>query len=135
VQIHVYFELQNVSDVINPIHLAPGHSFSFELMDSSGQGKPETRANVNVFTPDDSFGLLLPHESTLRFLISVTGVGIPKDRAAQISVPHESRFKSWVIEQGSESPYFLGGIFKATAQQSHQTWSLVLELPKVRIPM
>ena len=136
VQIHVYLELQNVSDVGSSIHLAPGQSFSFDLTDANGRSKPEAGEEVDVMTPDDPFGLVLPHESTLRFLISVTGAGIPKGKAAQISVPHESRFKSWVIDRGSASPYYLNGIFKATAQwQPHQTWSLILELPKVRVPM
>lgn len=136
VQIHVYLELQNVSDVANPIHLASGRSFSFDLTDANGRSKSESGMEVDVIVPDDLFGLVLPYESTLRFLVSVTGVGIPKDKAAQISVPHESSFKSWVIDPGNDSLYFLSGIFKTTAQrQPHQTWSIVLELPKVQIPM
>jgi hypothetical protein len=35
-QIRVYLEFQNVSDVINPTQLLPGYSLTFEVTDSKG---------------------------------------------------------------------------------------------------
>ena len=134
-QVQVYLELQNVSDVANSIHITPAHSMSFEVVDAKGNVvKPDAGMSLDVSTPDDPLGLVLPHQGTLRFLVSVTGIGVPKDKKWQVSVPHESSFRSWVIERTDGNSYFLSGIFKATAErQVGRTWAVDLSLPKVAV--
>ncbi len=133
-QVQVYLELQNVSDVANSIHITPAHSMSFEVVDAKSNAVKPAGLSLDVSTPDDRFGLVLPHQSTMRFLVSVTGIGVPKDKKWQVSVPHESSFRSWVIERTDANPYFLSGIFKATAErQVGRTWAVDLSLPKVAV--
>ncbi len=131
-QVQVYLELQNVSDVANPIHITPAHSMSFDVVDTKRAVVKPAGLPASVNTPDDPFGLVLPHQSTLRFLLSVTGIGVPKDKKWQVSVPHDSSFRSWVIERTDGNSYFLRGRFKATAErQVGRTWPVELSLPKV----
>lgn len=134
-QVQVYLELQNVSDVANSIHITPARSMSFDVVDAKGNVvKPDAGMSLDVSTPDDRFGLVLPHQSTMRFLVSVTGIGVPKDKKWQVSLPHESSFRSWVIERTDGNSYFLGGTFKATAErQVGRTWAVDLSLPKVAV--
>ncbi len=133
-QVQVYLELQNVSDVANSIHITPAHSMSFEVVDAKSNAVKPAGLSVDVSTPDDPLGLVLPQQGTLRFLVSVTGIGVPKDKKGQVSVPHESSFRSWVIERTDGNPYFLSGIFKATAErQVGRTWAVDLSLPKVAV--
>jgi hypothetical protein len=135
-QIQVYLELQNVSDIANPVRILNGHSFTFDLTDSNGKNQPPFCGPVDILMPNDTVGLVLPYKSTLRFLVSVSGVGIPKDKAAQISVPYESGHTCWIIEGGKTSLYFLSGTFKATAEQGgHQIGKIVIALPKVQVPI
>ena len=134
-QVQVYLELQNVSDVANSIHITPARSMSFDIVDAKGNVvKPDAGMSLDVSTPDDRFGLVLPHQSTMRFLVSVTGIGVPKDKKWQVSLPHESSFRSWVIERTDGNSYFLRGIFKATAErQVGRSWSVGLSLPRVAV--
>ena len=133
-QIQVYLELQNVSDVADPIHITPGRSVSFEVVDSKGNVVAPAGLPVDVTTPDDPFGLVLPYRSTLRFLLSVRGIGVPKDKKWQVSVPHGSSFRSWVIERTDEHAYFLRGGFKAAGErQVSRTWPVALSLPRVPV--
>ncbi len=133
-QIQVYLELQNVSDVANPIHITPARSMSFDVVDAKGNVVKPAGLPVDVSTPDDPFGLVLPYQSTLRFLLSVTGIGVPKDKKWQLSVPHGSSFRSWVIERTDENSYFLRGRFEATAErQVGRTWPVGLSIGHVTV--
>ena len=135
-QIKVLLELQNVSDIANSMHILNGYAYTFNLTDSDGKNQSPFCGPVDILMPNDTVGLVLPHESTLRFLVSISGIGIPKDKVAQLSVPYESGHICWVIEGGKTSPYFLSGTFNASAERSgHRVEKIVIVLPKVQVPI
>lgn len=81
----VYLELQNLSDVSNPLDIYDG-ALSGQFVDSSGRQVEQSHGPANVMSPLP-FWMVLPHDSTLRFRVSVTGYGTPKDGGLSIGLP------------------------------------------------
>lgn len=130
-----YVELRNVSDVMNPleIYYEPGSMVQCQLRDATG--KPISRADLpaSIIQPLP-FWLTLPHDSSLRFRISVSGYGIPKDARALIPMADHA----WLIKAGDQNEYALEATFIARRpkDETHErrVWQGVLKLPKVKIP-
>lgn len=138
--IAVYLELRNVSDVGNPLEIPyDGSNFQGELRDKAGKIVAQAGLSCSIINPPGYF-LILPHDSTLRFRVSVTGYGVPKDGGALIGLNNAA----WLIQRGDSAAYFLSGPFgpcamhhfdaKTRNSPSNRKWAGVLQLPPVRIP-
>lgn len=130
----VYLELQNVFDVLNPmeIYYDPGHALPSSLLDSSNQPVAQSGMPANIMSPLP-FWIMLPNDSTLRFRVSVTGYGIPKDGGLSIGLMSGN----WIIPAKSRKEHFLSASFSVTppSDKDHtHAWHGVLKLPKVKIP-
>jgi hypothetical protein len=99
----VYLELQNVSDVANPVFIdvAP-KAIRCEVVDASGAIVPQTSSPASIWVPPP-YTLLLPHDSTLRFRVSVSGWGIPKGPGLALQLA--SGF--WFLSPGVSDGRFL----------------------------
>ena len=131
----VYLELQNVSAVGNPIEIYFNidNALPCDLFD--GDGKPVARAGspASIMTPPP-YWIALPHDSSLRFRVSVTGYGVPRDGGLQIGM----MAGDWRIPAGSQGSYFLAARFIVNPPKDaiHQhPWNGVLKLPRVKVPV
>jgi dienelactone hydrolase len=131
----VYLELQNVSDVGNPmeIYFNIDRALPCELLD--GDGKPVAQAGspASIQTPLP-YWIALPHDSSLRFRVSVTGYGVPRDGGLQIGM----MAGDWRIAPTSHGDYFLASRFVVSPPKDPNRphpWKGVLNLPKVKIPV
>ena len=104
----VYLELQNLSDVSNPLDIYDG-ALSGQFVDSSGRQVEQSHGPANVMSPLP-FWMVLPHDSTLRFRVSVTGYGTPKDGGLSIGLPSGH----WLIPPVSGTTYLLSASFTVT---------------------
>jgi hypothetical protein len=131
----IYLELQNVSNVGNPmeIYFDTIHSqLHFQLADASNRQKQDSGGALDEMIPD-SYWINLPHDSTLRFRVSWHGYGIPKDAGLAIGVPEHF----WVIPANSTNNYFLSASFAASPPNDKDhihAWNRSLVLPSVKIP-
>jgi hypothetical protein len=124
----VDLELENVSDVANPIEVPDSWSVAYELLDPNGQPVEETRSPASVLTPAP-FGLVIPYEGVLRFRVSVAGFACPPDQRAVVGVPS----RCWVIRRDDRAEYSLAATFSATSA-GRRTWHGELRLPPAPLP-
>ncbi|MCP3898874.1 MAG: hypothetical protein GY707_03960, partial [Desulfobacteraceae bacterium] len=78
--------------------------------------------------------LILPHGSTLKFIISHHGAGVPKSE--KVVIDFGSSYV-WVIKQGDENGYYLKAIFeirKTIKSNINKLWYGKIEIPRVKIP-
>jgi hypothetical protein len=129
----VYLELQNASDVLSPmeIYFDPGRALRCEVLDTSG--KPIARAGLpaDIMTPLP-YWIVLPHDSTLRLRVSVSGYGVPKDAGLLIGMPSGD----WLIPPGSRDELFLSVSFASSQAGSADhvhPWTGVLQVPKLKV--
>ncbi|MCP3901104.1 MAG: hypothetical protein GY707_15475, partial [Desulfobacteraceae bacterium] len=97
--ITAYLELQNVSDIANPLKIkwSNGDNIHFNLIDDEGRGVPPSSGlPYNELSPILE-ELILPHGSTLKFIISHHGAGVPKSE--KVVIDFGSSYV-WVIKQG-----------------------------------
>lgn len=138
--IGVHLELRNVSGVLNPLEIPyDGSNFQGELRDKAGKIVAQAGLSCSIMNPPGYF-LILPYDSSLKFRVSVTGYGVPKDGGALIGLNNAA----WLIQRGDSAPYFLSGPFgpsstvhfdaKTRSSPSNRKWTGVLHLPPVRIP-
>lgn len=129
--IATYLELRNVANVANvmevPLNL---ESLQFEVVDDQGKllsptNGPYDELSVEVGT------LRLPHDSYLRFDISHHGAAIPKNQAALLDL---GVLHIWVFSPGDKRSYYLRGRF-AVDPRKDRTWSGMIQIPKVKIPV
>jgi hypothetical protein len=131
----IYLELQNLSlgDSIY-VYYAPAKSpFRCELLDSSGKTNASKRGSYEGWIPDPGW-LALPHDSTLRFRVTLGGFAIPQNGGLFVAgnIPD-----AWVIPAGTTDEYRLSGTFTVTAPKNDmrpRMWEGTLKLPQVRIP-
>jgi hypothetical protein len=130
----IYLELRNVSDVINPIEIYyTGDSTKGTVVNKHGKEVP-TGAYVTSTIDPTPFWITLPYDSLLRFRLSMTGYGVPKNGGALLGLNDGP----WIIKPDSNAPYFLQATFAAVAKKDsgkYRQWQGTLNLPKVKIPM
>ncbi len=132
---HVYLELRNVSDVGSPkdVNYNNGEGLTLEVVDAQNKRiAPHHGAPFNQIMPLP-FGVMLPFDSDLRFLVSLSGYGIPRQPGLflEIGGPHGPVF----LPYGTPRAFFLRGTFATGAEkranaQGH--WSGVLTVPEAR---
>jgi hypothetical protein len=131
----IYLELQNVSDLGNPmeIYFDTDNALHAALLDASGESIPQAGSPFDIDAAP-SYWITLPHDSTLRFRVSVTGYGIPKDGGLSIGMMSGD----WRIPAKSRGDYFLTTSFRVSPpkdQTRPHPWKGALKLPKLKIPV
>ena len=128
----VYLELQNISDVGNPIELYfdPTSSVAGRVIDDAGKDLAQPPNAASIASPPP-FWLSIPWDGSLRFHVSVYGYGVYKDSGTQISMANGS----WLIKPGDKNKYFLEASFisKPPTGDKRRAWVGELMLPKVEI--
>ncbi len=134
--ISAYLTLRNVSDVGNPMKLDwTDNNLSFRVVDEKGN-----KVSPPSALPYDGGGgfvgeLVLPFESSLTFIVSKRGLGIPEGKAALLDLgPRES----WIMEETDGRKHFLEATLKienAKKSEGERYWHGTIEIPKVEIPV
>jgi hypothetical protein len=130
----IYLELQNVSDLGNPmeIYFDIDRALQADLLDASGKSLPQSGSSADITNPP-SYWISLPHDSTLRFRVSVTGYGIPKDGGLSIGLMSGD----WRIPYNSRDDRFLSASLSVNPPKDHvhtHPWKGDLKLPRLKIP-
>lgn len=134
---NVYLELRNVSDLANPLNIYYGNGEGVRLEVIDSKDKRILRDNSLSFDAmvPEPYGLVLPHDSSLRFLISGYGYGIPKNGGTMLEIGTATDGVI-LIPNSSHQTYFLQGTFSAHSVKkvaSQGEWQGILILPKVDI--
>ena len=132
--IAAYLELQNVSDVGTPIEIYfdSTHVIQCQLLDANDKPIAMPGLSADIMTPLP-FWLTLPYDSSLRFRISVSGYGVPKDAGTLIQM----ECGGWLIKATDQGEYALEVTFfsrPSKEDKERRAWKGTLKLPKVRIP-
>jgi hypothetical protein len=131
--IAVYMELENVSDVGNPMQLYfdPIKSVESRCVDSNGKDLKQPPTAADVITPS-AYWLSIPNDGKLRFKISVTGYGVYDNSGTNIQMMSGN----WLIKPGDKQKYYLQAKFISQPPELSRirAWSGEVELPKVLIP-
>lgn len=129
--IGVFLELKNVSDLVNTVTIpVDAEKIDFKLLDS-------TETAVASAEPPRSGPVVelkdfqLPFDSSLRFNLSVSTVGV--DVNAQAMIP--LRAHAWLIREGDFNPYQLSASFEVVRdpKRNGTFWHGALSVPPVRI--
>jgi hypothetical protein len=126
----VYLELRNVSDVGNPIDIYYNTLrpiLSCEVVGAEGDVVARTNGPASIMQPPP-FWLVLPYDSSLRFRVSVSGYGVPKDAGFMVQMP----CGDWVLKPSG----YLQVVVTSTpveGEEGRRAWHGTLALPKVRI--
>jgi len=128
----VYLELENVSNVANPLEIYFDEYRTLESKVVDGEGKPLKQPPVaaSILSPGP-YWLTIPVDGLLRFRVSVSGYGIYKDSGTDLPMSSGN----WVIPRGDKKEYFLEATFKADPDKAKpRAWQGTLSLPRVPIP-
>ena len=131
----VYLEMQNVSDVINPIEFPSGFSLDCKLTNSLGTPLRNAPCIIDGFVCDP-FWIYIPYDSTLKLRVDDINANILalKDQSG-LSMAVGSGY--WLIPDNSTNENFLTGVFQVTPQQwpvEHiHAWQGTIQLPSVGI--
>ncbi len=131
--VHVYLELQNTLQVLGDRKVRyTVDGLSLKITDESGKALPENDGPYDGFSAI-SEPLVMPFDSTLRFLINGHGLGVPPGTHQILDfVSH-----CWIIPFSDGHSYFLSGTLtlpRNPADHPTMDWHGVLELPRVPIP-
>jgi hypothetical protein len=129
----IYLELRNVSDVGNPteIYYEPSNAIQCQLIDANAKPVPNAGLPADIEIPMP-FWLALPHDGSLRFRVSVSGYGIPKNAGTMVPM----HCGPWLIKDSDHSVYDLESTFIAKPMDDklrRRAWQGLLKLPKVKI--
>jgi hypothetical protein len=129
----IYLELQNVSDNASPeeIYFDIRSALKCELLDAGHKVVPPVLRDRSIETPG-SYWIALPHDSSMRFRVSVTGHSCSKNAGLVIGMMRNP----WVIPADARDDYFFRGAFHVDPPKGERRrpWQGVLKLPEVRIP-
>jgi hypothetical protein len=135
--VHVYLELQNTANVLGNRKIRYSEeALSMQITDETGKAlSPYTGPYDGISaTPEP---LVMPFDSTLRFLVNGHGLGVPPGthQIIDFGVPH-----SWIIPTLNGHTYFLSGTLtlprnprELPTEHPSMDWHGILELPKVQI--
>ena len=131
--IAVYLELENVSDVGNPmeIYFDPTRSVESNVVDASGKDLSQPPNGADVITPQ-AFWLALPNDGSLRFRVSVSGYGVYENSGTNVQM----NSGNWVIKPSDKGKYFLKAKFVSQPPKTdrRRSWHGSLDLPDLLIP-
>jgi hypothetical protein len=132
----LYLELQNVSlgDTMYVYYRAASSPFRCELRDSAGKTNETTGCAYDGWIPAPCW-LSLPHDSLLRFRVTLGGFAVPRDGGLFIAGCVSD---CWAIPSSATNDYFLSGTLSVAAPKDEtrpRVWEGTLKLPLVRIPV
>jgi hypothetical protein len=130
----VYLELQNVSDVGTPmeIYYDPHSAVACRLLDASENPIKSTPAPFSIELPFP-YWIMLPHDSTLRFRISVSGYAHRTDEEGLFV---GLALADWLIPLKHVSSVSLSASFSSSPKKTSRqvnVWQGVIRLPKLRM--
>jgi hypothetical protein len=132
--ITVYLDVRNVAGGDNTVEFnLDKASVTWIVTDAKGKDIAPTRPPGNskkLPTPPQK-RVLEAHESA-RFLLSMTGAGIAKDRGGHLELGSDL---VWVFDGGDEKKYYLNGTIKVEPTRDRELWSGTIDLPRVKVPM
>lgn len=131
----VYLELENVSDRGNPMHVYFDihRALRAELFDAVDKVVSRAGVSADIETPTP-YWIALPHDSRLRFRVSVSGYGISKDGGYFVGLMSGA----WQIPASSTGEYSLSSEFDVSPPKDsphRRPWTGTLKLPKVKLPL
>ena len=131
----VYLELRHASDIADPIeiYIDSTHTFRCQLLDANDRPVATAGLPASILVPRP-FWLTLPYDSSLRFRISVSGYGVPRNERALIPL----ECGDWIIKSGDTGDYKLEislGVKPPKVDVNGRVWKGTLKLPKVKIPL
>ncbi|MHC4248117.1 MAG: HEAT repeat domain-containing protein [Planctomycetota bacterium] len=134
--IATYLELQNVSDVGNPMKVAwRRERMDLRVVDADGRELPKAMGPYSGGGFHAHY-LVLPFDSTLSFSISCRGLGVPADKAAVIDL---GGMNNWVIQDDANDHYLEASLQVPQSERGRddptRPWHGRIELPRVRIPL
>ena len=131
-----YLELQNVSkgDTMYVYYRAASSPFRCALMDSAGKTNSSQGAVYDGWIPEACW-LALPHDSALRFRVTLGGFGVPQNGGLFVAgcIPD-----CWAIPPTATNDYFLSGrlvVATPNGETRPRVWEGTLSLPRVRLPV
>jgi hypothetical protein len=130
--VDVYLELQNVSDVGNPIEIYFNSYDSIKsgVVDAAGKDVKQPPNAASITSPGP-YWLSVPWDGTLRFRVSVSGYGVYKNSGTQVQMDSGN----WLIALADKAKYYLEAKFASiSAPDKRRAWNGTLILSKVRIP-
>jgi len=131
--VSVYLELRNMTNHAEPVELYfDPYRLSIQMVDSTDTliSKPML-ADMSIFE-QRPFWLVLPFDSSIRFNVSVSGYGIPKEAGTAIGVTGGLL----LVGRNVEEERFLKATFVSEPgkKTSVGKWRGTIKLPKVLIP-
>ena len=132
--VDIYMELENVSDVGNPMQLYfdPIKSIDSRCFDTNGKDLVQPPTVADVITPS-AYWLSIPNDGKLKFKISVAGYGVYENSGTNIQMMSGN----WLIKPGDRGKYYLEAklVSKPPESSRIRAWSGELKLPKVLVPV
>jgi hypothetical protein len=132
--VRVELELENVSDVANPIEIYWDIDavLSFSLTDEAGTEIETTPTMVSIQRVFP-YWLALPPDSTLRIDITTTGYGMVPRPSVVVGLPHDA---FWQLDATDTPRRLLRGVLRpiSTRATHRRPWQGRLDLPPVEIP-
>jgi hypothetical protein len=129
----VDIELQNVSDVGNPLELYwdVDAVLRFQLADDAGADIPTSPLPVDIMRPTP-YWVVLPWDSTVRINITTSGYGIRGAQRMLLGLPGDG---AWEIAAGDARRLFLRGTLTAAQvdDAGRRAWRGTIELPPVEV--
>lgn len=134
----IYLELRNIADLMTPrrVNYSSGEGLRLVVVDSKNKRvTDDTGDDFDAMRPDP-YEIVLPQDSSLRFLVSVPGYGISRNAGTmlELGAPPDGLV---MLPSQSHETYFLRGTFSVPASTKpgfQQEWHGILALPKVKIP-
>ena len=131
--IAAYIELENVSDVGNPMefYFEPTESVVSKVVDDDGKPPPPVPSAADIIT-GPPYWLAIPTDGSMRFRVSISGYGVFKNSGTNVQMMSGN----WVVKPDDKRKYYLEARFvsKPPASDKRRSWSGELNLPKVLIP-
>jgi hypothetical protein len=126
----VYLELHNASGTMG-FDFDAGKSIRFDLRSSDGKPGPKPAYSVVDGFRSKPFRSTIPYDGTLKFPITWSGYGIPRDGGTALGF--EGAF--WVIPASDKSQYFLSATLEVPQTQGDLNgvyrWHGTIKIPPV----
>jgi hypothetical protein len=132
----VYLEMENVSNVINPIEFNSSFSLNCTLTNSAGNPPPNAMCLTSGFVCPP-YWIYIPCDSTLKMRVddmNSWSVGIKGQTGVSMAVGSGC----WLVPDNITNEYFLTGVFKVEQilqpEPEHiHAWNGTIQLPRVKI--
>jgi len=131
----VYLEMQNVSNVINPIEFNSGFSLNCKLTNSTGNPPPPAGCIADGFVCPP-YWIYVPFDSTLKLRVDDINASAMSFKG-QTGVSMAVGSGCWLVPDNTTNEYFLTGVFKV--ERTHQSeehihaWDGTIQLPRVKL--